>query len=64
MLRKILSLFFKKPEGKLSWNKKDYYKGKMWAMTQPHPHDNKKTLWDYVKDNDSLLTIHELNKFL
>jgi hypothetical protein len=62
--RFFLSLLYKKPKNKLLWNNKDFESGKRWAKTQPHPLDSKKTLWDYVKREDSLNTINELNKFI
>ena len=61
---KFLGFFIKKPKKKLNWNKKDFMCGVVWAKTQPHPTDKNKTLWDYVKSEDSLYTINELNKFI
>ena len=51
LVRKIRSLFAKKPETPLNWNASDFEAGKAWAKSQPHPTDNTKTLWDKVNSH-------------
>lgn len=46
--RTIRSFFTKKPKHKLDWNVADFEAAKAWCKTQPHPHNSKQTLWDYV----------------
>ena len=48
---------------RLDWKEEDYRIGKGWARSRPHPHDSKKTLWDFLtSEKDSTLVLHELNK--
>jgi len=62
---KLKSLFVKKPTQKLTWTTHDYELGMKWAKSVPHPHFKNKTLWDFCYDSaDSVMTIHNLNKFL
>lgn len=64
--RFVLSFFYKKPKHVLTWSVDDFNKGKKWAMTQPHPHDKNKSLWDliYSPRLGSIEIIDELNKVL
>jgi hypothetical protein len=62
---KLMSLFVKRPERKLTWTKEDYLIGMRWAKTQPHPFIQGKSLWDLCYDrNETVFTIDNLNKFL
>lgn len=61
----IIYFFVKKPNETLNWSTKDLEIGKKWSKKQPHPFTKKMTLWDYCHDKtDSVLTIHNINKFL
>lgn len=65
LILKIKSWFIKKPTKKLIWSEEDYKLGMRWAKCQPHPFIKGKTMWDLVQDkNESVHTIHNLNKFL
>ena len=62
---RVMSLFAKKPERKLTWTKEDYQMGMRWAKTQPHPFIKGKSLWDLCYDrNETTFTIDNLNKYL
>jgi len=62
MYKKVGKFFIQKPNRQLEWTPNDYEWGKRWAMTQSHPNDSEKTLWDYLQQyKDSTLIIHELN---
>lgn len=48
---RIKSLFVKKverPNYVLTWTVADFEAAKAWCKSQPHPHNPKQTLWDYV----------------
>lgn len=64
--RYLLSFLYKKPKQELTWNTNDFNKGKKWAMTQPHPFDKNKSLWDliYSPRMDTIEVIDEINKRL
>jgi hypothetical protein len=65
ILMTVRSFFIKRPTRKLGWTCEDYVMGKKWAMTQPHPFKQGRTLWDLCYDkHDSAYTIDNLNKFL
>jgi hypothetical protein len=58
----ILSIFVVHPTT-FSWTRKDFEALKKWASYQRHPHSNTLSLWDLIRDNDSVWTMSKGQKF-
>jgi hypothetical protein len=53
----ILSKFIKTPKREFDLTVKGFKQAILWCRTQPHPFNNKLSLWDYIKKlqiNDEL----------
>jgi hypothetical protein len=57
----ILSSFIAHPTT-FFWTKKDFDSLKRWASYQRHPHSKSLTLWDLIKDRDSVWTMNNAEK--
>lgn len=49
LIRKVKSIFVPTPTREFTWSVEDFEAAKRWAKTQPHPENNKLSLWEYAQ---------------
>jgi hypothetical protein len=59
----LIGKLLKKPTN-FGWNVADFEALRLWAQFQPHPHSKDLSLWDSIKDNDSLWTMSRGERIL
>ena len=49
IVRKIKSWFIPTPTVPFTWSVEDFEAARRFAKSQPHPENNKQSLWDYAQ---------------
>ncbi|MBD45029.1 MAG: hypothetical protein CMC65_07400 [Flavobacteriaceae bacterium] len=67
IVRKIRSWFVPTPTVPFTWSVEDFEAAKKYAKTQPHPENNKQSLWEYAQRSsfdDSSYILARINEHL
>lgn len=67
IIRKVKSMFVKTPTTPFRWYPEDWESAKKYAKTQPHPENDKESLWEYVQKSpldDSSYVLARINEYL
>lgn len=67
IVRKIRSWFVPTPTVPFTWSVEDFEAAKKYAKAQPHPENNKQSLWEYAQRSsfdDSSYILARINEHL
>lgn len=64
IIRWFYSLIFKKPSTRLSWTVSDFRIARGYCLTQPHPFKPNSTLWNFLRNRDSVEILDYVNREL
>lgn len=58
-----MSAHIEKPNS-FGWSVEEIENLKEWALTQPHPHTSDLSLWEFLDEGDSVLTLNKAQKHI
>ena len=67
IIRKVKSMFVKTPTKQFIWHPEDWEAAKKYAKSQPHPENDKESLWEYAQKSpldDSSYVLSRINEYL
>ncbi len=67
IIRKVKSMFVKTPTSLFRWCPEDWEAAKKYAKTQPHPENDRESLWEYAQKSsfdDSSYVLARINEHL
>ena len=67
IIRKVKSMFVKTPTKPFIWHPEDWEAAKKYAKSQPHPENDKESLWEYAQKSpldDSSYVLSRINEYL
>ena len=67
IIRKVKSMFVRTPTKPFIWHPEDWETAKKYAKSQPHPENDKESLWEYAQKSpldDSSYVLSRINEYL